>query len=376
MEKSIGSLCYASKLSAWIKETEEIPFFGKSPPCNLDKLSSLLSAALDLNGLNLSFQAPIFKEKGPFLEGLQPHPLLLKVNLAPLHSPLYFLMSQENIEKLLSSMVRKSKMETFASPLKEGFSRFLALQAAHALSQVEPFLQFTIQLEETKELPSEPSVMMDIELAWEEKTCFGRLLIPSSFRTQWIRHFASQPVRYHTTAASSKIELWIKVEIGSTRLQLSEWNEIQPGDFLLLDRSSYRLADKTGLATLKLDEISLFQAKIHHEKIELLDFAIPTEDTMEENDAPESENLPLEEGQSSPQEDVKSIRDIPLSVCVELARLRLTLDQLMHLNPGNTLTLPIHPEQPLHLTVNGEKIAKAELLQVGDTLGVRILEIN
>jgi flagellar motor switch/type III secretory pathway protein FliN len=53
----------------------------------------------------------------------------------------------------------------------------------------------------------------------------------------------------------------------------------------------------------------------------------------------------------------------------------MTLDQLMNLTPGNTLEIPIHPDQGVSLTVNGQKVGRAELVYLGEQLGLRILEI-
>ena len=73
-------------------------------------------------------------------------------------------------------------------------------------------------------------------------------------------------------------------------------------------------------------------------------------------------------------EEFTSIRDLPLAVTVEIARLQMSLDQLMHLKPGNHLDLPIDLSQTVFLSVAGKKIATGELIHVGEKLGVRILE--
>jgi flagellar motor switch protein FliN len=93
------------------------------------------------------------------------------------------------------------------------------------------------------------------------------------------------------------------------------------------------------------------------------------EENMEEKSQAQELVQPAEESSGS-------IKDVPLNVCVELARLRITLDHLMHLNPGNMLELPIHPDQGVSLTVNGKKVGRAELIYVGETLGIRILELG
>jgi type III secretion system YscQ/HrcQ family protein len=68
--------------------------------------------------------------------------------------------------------------------------------------------------------------------------------------------------------------------------------------------------------------------------------------------------------------------EIPLDITVEVGRIRMSIQKLMELQPGNMLELDIRPENGVDLVVNGQKIAKAELLLLGDNLGVRIIDIG
>lgn len=75
--------------------------------------------------------------------------------------------------------------------------------------------------------------------------------------------------------------------------------------------------------------------------------------------------------------DKKSIvklEDIPVTIAVEVGRLQMTMQKLMELQPGNLLELNVRPENGVDLVVSGKCIAKGELLQIGDALGVRILD--
>lgn len=69
-----------------------------------------------------------------------------------------------------------------------------------------------------------------------------------------------------------------------------------------------------------------------------------------------------------------AIHEIPLTVIVEVGRLQISIQKLMELEAGNLLELNIHPENGVNLVVNGAVIAKGELLKIGDSLGVRILD--
>lgn len=48
---------------------------------------------------------------------------------------------------------------------------------------------------------------------------------------------------------------------------------------------------------------------------------------------------------------------------------------MLSLRPGNLLQLPISLEQGVRLTLNSQVIARGELMQIGDVLGVKISEI-
>ena len=90
---------------------------------------------------------------------------------------------------------------------------------------------------------------------------------------------------------------------------------------------------------------------------------------MEKNESfPETKEAPSEG-------EVVAIKELPLYVTVEIARMKMSLGSLMSLAPGNTLELPVHPDNAVSLTVNGKTVGRAELVHLGERLGVRILEI-
>jgi flagellar motor switch protein FliN/FliY len=75
------------------------------------------------------------------------------------------------------------------------------------------------------------------------------------------------------------------------------------------------------------------------------------------------------------EENIKP-QDIPMTIAVELGRINMSIQTLFDLQAGNMLDLNVTPEQGVNLTVQGKKIARGELMRVGDVLGVRILEID
>ncbi|MBA3604201.1 MAG: type III secretion system cytoplasmic ring protein SctQ [Parachlamydiaceae bacterium] len=104
------------------------------------------------------------------------------------------------------------------------------------------------------------------------------------------------------------------------------------------------------------------------------------EDTEDKEDTEVSASTEDDESQDGPKVALGapagplSIADIPMTVVVEVGRVQISVQKLMDLEPGNLLELNIHPENGVDLVVNGVVIAKGELLKIGDSLGVRILD--
>ena len=357
---------WIQQLTDLIPEMREIPLLGNAPPYRWDELSSLLSSGLEVEGLTLSLREQGWRKESSLKTGLGKTPFVTSVLLSPLDAPLHFSMSRSDLNKLLSWTTRDLAPKGLLSEsLKEGFTRFLLLEILEAATKISPLEQFTVELEDRNELPDERSFCIDVELTHGESVCWGRLILSASFLKKWVEHFAVFQREYTNLPVAKAIELVLGVHIGSLSLSLQEWKEIELGDFLLLDRGGYQ----TNLATLTFESTPLFQVKIKKNQLELFDFVMTQEETMEKIDQAE-EALPPEE------ESNLSIQDVPLTLSVELARLKITLDRLMQLHPGNLLDLPIHPNQSVSLTINGKRVGKGELVQVGETLGVRILELG
>lgn len=106
------------------------------------------------------------------------------------------------------------------------------------------------------------------------------------------------------------------------------------------------------------------------------------EETEEEkSEASEEEERTLEENEAHalPEEATPkalSLGEIPMNVVIEVGRVQMPIKSVMNLKPGNLLDLHLHPESGVDLVVNGSRIGKGELLQIGGVLGVRILELG
>ncbi len=67
--------------------------------------------------------------------------------------------------------------------------------------------------------------------------------------------------------------------------------------------------------------------------------------------------------------------NIPVEVTVELGSAQLTLQEVLNLNAGAIVELKRDAEEPLDLVVNGQLIARGEVVAVDDKYGIKITQI-
>lgn len=368
-------LSWLKRIAPELKELDEVPLFGNAPPFDWDRFSSLLSSRFGIQNFSIQLEEQKWRESDELKKGLGPNLLVIPITVTPLDGSLFWMMSREDISRFTSWMVNgKTRTRALSSEiLQEGFYRYLLLETLDTLQGIQPLANFTLHLNEETALSEEKAFCIDVEISFDDRTCWGRLAIVPDFRKSWIQYFSQMPSEYIPSEIAKSTPLIIGIKTGSVLLQREEWNKIKAGDLLILDAGSYDARHGVGTATLTLGATPLFNVKIKQNKIELLDYAFYYEDTMQQNPT----GIPEPAHEAHPAEgEVVAIKELPLYVTVELTRMKMTLDQLMHLNPGNMLDLPVHPDQGVSLTVNGQKVGRAELVYLGETLGLRILEIG
>lgn len=376
-------LHWVRKVDAALFQLDRIPLYGNAPRFNFEMISSLISTHFGIKGLVLEIGDCSWRDAHDLIDDLGSQLLTLGVSLTPLSGEAIWLMARQDVAHLTSWLMNgKTRGRGVSSEiLQEGFYRYLALNALDALQTLDPLKDISMKLDDEASLPQEGCWCADIKLALDQRTCWGRLVISSHLMTSWQRHFASLREIFSPSPLAKSLEVSVGIKTGSVLLSAKEWKKLKVGDFVLLDRGSYDAKHKTGVASLTLGATPLFHAAIKENTIKVLDYALFYEEDMETREpSPGLENEtaldgPKREAAIPPEEGISmAIKETPVFVTVELARLRMTVDQLMKLSPGNFLELPVHPEQGVVLTVNGQKVGRAELVYLGEKLGIRILE--
>jgi flagellar motor switch protein FliN/FliY len=73
--------------------------------------------------------------------------------------------------------------------------------------------------------------------------------------------------------------------------------------------------------------------------------------------------------------DLELIRDIPVTLQVELGRTDMMVQDVLELTPGKVIELDRLAGEPLDILVNGKLLAKGEVVVVDENFGIRLTSI-
>ena len=115
----------------------------------------------------------------------------------------------------------------------------------------------------------------------------------------------------------------------------------------------------------------------------------PTQDNISAEEAPESEevNLNNEQEVDGFQElensdagekqvrDIEFLLDIPLEVSVEVGKTKLLINDLLQLGQGSVIELNKVAGEPMEILINQKLIARGEVVVINEKFGVRLTDI-
>lgn len=397
-----SSYPWLKQLEASLATTSHIPLWGLPPAFPLQEYQERLSSALGLQDFSISLHQTKWLSLEEISKGFGSSPLILSFALSPLEGSVKWILSQEDVAKLTTVLLSSNGREQRFSDkrFQEGFYHYVMLQAIEELSGLGPFEEFSIALSDEEETSS-GALCIDIRIEIAGIGLWGRIVCPDAFLQAFRAYFSEKRPSLLSSELAQEIFLTLNFEIGKTTIPLSKWEEVKRGDFILLDKCSYDLEAHKGTATVFTQGISLFHAKLKDHAIKILDYAFYYEEDMDKEPREGEEESFFEESPSEENEQVKedfleneehlwsseteenpetekmlSTRDVPVTLTVEVAKLKITLNKLLELKPGNTIELQSTPAQGVYLTLEGKTVAKGELVKIGEALGVKILDIG
>lgn len=423
----------------WIKQVEPLLFsddepslLGPNPPFPWDELALKIQEQFTLADLALQPQEFCWKDKSDLLSGMGDSPQTLYLHFSPLKGTVSWTMPNKDIWSLFNWLLgeKATNADILNETLKEGFYKYLAIETVNQLEKMGILSGLSPQLIENPPSLEGPFLCLDVGIRNHHETIWGRLCLSSSFRKEW-KHFRNlnSEISFFSTLGP-KLELSINVEVGQAILSVKELAAIALGDLILLDHCGYDPDIKKGPVYLTFKGKKVFRGRLRSDHIKLSDHPIyfeepnpmenehspdehsdiiPDDDFSSFEEEEDQDDLFLEdeelvaaleeelgplEPQDKPEEmqepevtpeavaeepsEEKTIfapNEIPLNVSIEIAHLRMSVQQLLELSPGNQLSLDKEPDNLVDLVVNGRCVGKGELIRMGDVLGVRVLQL-
>lgn len=346
-------------------KVQQLPVLEEHFPFPWETASSSLQESLGVSHLTLSSSRSVWKGPHEFLQGMGDLPSIVAFEIAPIEGTLFFILPQADVSELTSqALILGENKEGFSGPkLRQGFYHFLLLKVLQALDHLKILKEVSLHLLPTAHLPQENGFCIDIACTLASRTLQGRLICPQTFLSAFKAHQPLQKTTLLSLSSSSPIDVMLRCEVGHTSITSEEWESLQVGDFLILDRCSFDPSEGKGSLTISLGETPLFMARLKPEGLKVLDYAFYHETS---SDAEQEQSLDVE----------SSAINNSFNLVAEVGRLNISLHQLLELQAGSLIEIPMRPEQGVDLMRSGQRVAKAELIKLGETAGLRILDIE
>lgn len=371
-------------------ELDASPLLPSPTRFSWEGLGSELAKILKVQKIEIQSDTPEFIQKTTFE---YPH-FTLAFHVGTIPDPVYVLIGKEEVENLARYLLGMKEKGFFEEGYLEGFKDFLVGMAIHTLEKQLHLDGWVLKASDVSEMSGGPYLEYGVKAIIDEKVFLDLIIaLPKNFLEEWRSHYAQKGYQsIYQEAVQSLIELLLTLEIGSVNLHQEVFKDLKPGDFICLDRLTYLPGKKRGRAFICHEGHPLFLASAKPEGLKILEqtnyYQIGNgmakeeeeyieEETIEEEPEPEEpeeahEEIPLEEQPLQPY----SLTEGEVVIKVEIGRLKMTLDKLMKLEPGNILKLNTNLDNGVNLIVNDKMVGRGELVALGDLVGVRILNLG
>lgn len=382
------------QIEASILESKQLPMWGSFPGFPWEEFSNALANHFDLKELKLNRGKAEWRMESETFSGMGSSPLQLNIEMTPLKGSFSLIFPLEDFQKLSSWMIDpKAGKEEFSDPfLQKGFFRYLAVETLHLMDTMHIFKKIRPKLVDMP-LSGEKAYCIDIALEKEKESVWGRVVCPPLFHKAFQDHYTGECSLSDWAPLYQEIDVQVSITAGRVSLNQQSWNALSKGDFLILDYCSFSPALQRGTFQLKINNAPLFQIKLKEDRIKILDYALYYEESqMNDETSQEIGQEPLRKGETPPLEPPQEGDDLPLGqadgkeviepsqvpihLSIEVASMKINLDQLLKLKPGNVLETSVTAQQSVNLIANGKCMAKGHLIQIGDVIGVKITQIG
>lgn len=435
---------------SWLKQIpgelyqlDEKPLLGFPPAFSWETFSDALAKSLQIKNLSITPGSLQWLSQADLLAGLGDQIKSISVSVNPLVGQVTWIMPEQGLSRLMHLLLNPDSnvfAETIDPNFFKAFYQFIAAEAINALEKTDFDKKLVPVVLKEYNLPAEACLALNVTILLDNEPIYGRLLLSQDFRKSWAqRHALQQKALPLSSPIADALSVVVHLEAGKINLRPSEWKNIVPGDFVVLDTCSLDPDEEKGRVMLVINGTPFFRARIKQGSLKILEHPLyhevntamdtpPKKDNEEEFDdadfeiedtneektghddseehteasqeeefndedldisdedlgkieskpAPKATEQPAAATEAKPaiSNTPLTVDEIPLPVVIEVGRIQMSVKKLLELQPGNMLELDIHPESGVDMVVNGKRIARGELLKIGESLGIRISELS
>lgn len=346
--------------------------FGKSPVLDLDQLIERLSHLFPDADFNITIKSADYYHADQILKFAGANPTVISLELAPIAHPFFISIPAEDIQIFSGMLISKDLKSTFhENELLKGFFKFFFLEVMKLFKTLNLYDGLSLRFSEETFKPQD-SYCLEIAISLNQITSYVRVIIPLEFQKHFQEFYNSRKIPLKDRINFSQVNLPLSLSLGHVSLKKSQLDSLKIGDLLLLDTASYQPKSKKGYFKLSFNQLPLFQVKIKEDQLKILDFI--TSGDEYHMDEMEDESFIEESISDNESEQLIDPSKINLTIICEVGKFEMNLDDLLQLKAGSTVAFSKRPEEGVYLTLNQKKIAKGEVIQLGDAIGVKILE--
>jgi len=402
---------------------DEIPLLGSPPAFPWEELGRQLATALHCEEIQITPGLLQWREPQAFTEALASPVIPLTCVASGTPGAIFWIMAQSDIALLMAKLLdsESTAIDSVLCDLAyvKGFYSFLALQLLHFLAAQRFDKGIAYTLQEAGPLPEQAALCQDVQITVQGVTATGRLLITAPFRKAWAARYALEPQELlKRSSLAEQLHVQVHLEMGKVALTQKQWRAVALGDVIVLDSCLAQPDFSKTKVLLTIGGIFFLRARLKKGSLKILespamqevgesmreysgeseeesgdDYVNEAEDEYEEcfEETPFEENTNEQqqpesheheerdaaasvEQEANRQQQFVRVEEIPLQITVEVGRVQMSVQQLVALQPGNIIELDMDFAKGVDLVVSGRKIARGELLKIGDQFGVRILE--
>jgi hypothetical protein len=241
-------------------EADGIPLLGGMPAISTEAIQESLQSLFGVADLQLEASSPRWAEAD---ESYAAHPQVLGLSCPPLSGALAFLMSAQDVSRLISLLGGPAAREIalLDSAVRGGFMGFLAVEI---LESLRPFFppELLPQVSDPSPRITGAVLVIDTRLSASDFVVSGQLLLSSQFCHSLRQTFKARKPTTLSREIARSLTIPIHVLLGETALGHEELRTLRLGDLILLDRTFIDPDSGQGTALLEVAGKVLCGAKL------------------------------------------------------------------------------------------------------------------